>query len=219
MRASVLPWFAFALFVGTAAAPAFAATAYKCVAADGGLSFQDHPCANGARQQRLHLQEDAAPTPTWSDTAAEEAPAPTEAPRATVQSAPRVPPPDFFLCMRYDGSRYLSETGIGSRTAVPYGMLGGSGQGLAEAYGGPNGIGVSAPGLRKIPNIPAAQTPLAGAYVWVDDECHHAGAQEACTYLRGELDGIQDKLKRAFSDTEAQLKQDAQRLRERMRGC
>ncbi|GAA0724973.1 hypothetical protein GCM10009105_38060 [Dokdonella soli] len=139
-----------------------------------------------------------------------------------VSSAPQAPlvsPPSFFLCTRYDGSRYLSDDGIGSRSAVPYGMLGGSGQSLAQAYGGPNGIGVSAPGLRTIPDIPAAQAPLAGAYVWVDDECHHADPQEACAYLRSRIDDVEHKLKRAFSDTEAQLKDERTALRERMRGC
>ena len=129
------------------------------------------------------------------------------------------PPPEFFLCTRHDGSRYASDDGRGGRSAVPLGMLGVPERSLAQAYGGRNGIGVSAPGVRPIPEIPAAQAPLAGAYVWIDDACHRATAREACAYLRGELDRVQDQLKRAFSDTEAQFKQQQLTLRERMRGC
>jgi hypothetical protein len=128
-----------------------------------------------------------------------------------------VPPPTFFLCTHFDGSRYLSETGIGSSSWVPFGADGEMQGSLAEAYGGRNGIGVSAPGLRTPPNI---ASPIGGiAYTRVDDECHHAGPQEACAYLRTELDNVEDRLKRAFSDTEAQLQQEQVTLRERMRGC
>ncbi len=130
-----------------------------------------------------------------------------------------MPPPSFFLCTRYDGSRYVSDDGIGGSNAVPYGMLDGPDQSLANAYGGRNGIGVSAPGLRTTPTIPAARAPFAGTYVQIDDECHHAAPREACAYLRGELDNVEDKLKRAFSDTEAQLRQEQTRLQNRMRGC
>lgn len=138
---------------------------------------------------------------------------------APIVVAPAIPAPDFYLCTRYDGSRYRSDDGRGGGSAVPLGMLGVPDRGLAQAYGGRDGIGVSAPGLRPIPQIPAAQAPLANGYVWIDDACHHASATEACAYLRGELDSVQDKLKRAFSDTEPQLKRQQAALRERMRGC
>jgi hypothetical protein len=210
------------LAVLVAAARVGATDVYRCAGAHG-VSFQDRPCAGTQKQSIVHLADaPAAPAPNpdavpetapMPDTAAPPEPAPAAAPAA------RAPAPDFFLCTRYDGSRYPSDTGVGSRSAVPYGMLGGSGQSLAEAYGGRNGIGVSAPGLRHVPTLPAEQSPLAGAYVWVDDECHHADPPEACAYLRGRLDDVTDRLKRAFSDTEAQLKQEQASLRERLRGC
>lgn len=204
-----------------AAASAKATTVFKCTAADGTVGFQDHPCDAHVRQQRLQLQ-DAAPAsaaPAEASAAATSATAPVAAPVATAPPPPRPPAPDAYLCTRYDGSRYLSEDGVGVRRAVPYAMLGGSGMSLAEAYGGRDGIGVSAPGLRRAPDLPATQNPLAGAYVWVDDQCLRVAPQEACAYLHGELDRVEGQLRRAFSDTEAQLRQEAQTLRERLRGC
>lgn len=199
---------------------ASAAEAFKCVAADGSIAFQDRPCAGGTRQQRLQLPEYAPPPAPEADAAVAEAkPPPAEPAVRPPPPAPREAPPDFFLCTRYDGSRYSSDSGIGARYAVPYGMLGGSGRGLAQNYGGRDGIGVSAPGLRKIPTLPAAEAPFATGYVEVEDECHRASPQEACAYLRAELDGVSDKLKRAFSDTQAELERQERQLRERLRGC
>ena len=204
-----------ACFAITAVSPADAASAYRCSVA-GRVSFQDRPCAPGETQRIVPLAADPAPAP-----AAVEPPA---APAQVVPAAPLPPPaavpaPDFFLCTRSDGSRYASDTGVGGRTAVPYAMLGGSGQDLAGAYGGRNGIGVSAPGLRTPPRIPAAQAPLAGAYVWIDDECHHADPAEACAWLREQIDGVTQALRRAFSDTEASLQQRRADLEARARGC
>jgi hypothetical protein len=214
MRFSLLlPMILFALH-------AQAADVYKCTAADGSIGFQDHPCGAGTRQQRLQLQ-DPSPPPSPPATPATDAvpPTPAAAPPAAAPAPPPAPAADVYLCLRYDGTRYLSDSGVGARHWVPYAMLGGSGMSLAEAYGGRDGIGVSAPGLRQPPNLPAAQNPIAGAYVWVEDECRLTTPQQACAFLQSELERVQSRLRRAFSDTEADLKREAQSLRERMRGC
>ncbi len=62
-------------------------------------------------------------------------------------------------------------------------------------------------------------TATAGAYVWVDDRCHRAGPQEACAYLQGQLDDVLARIRSVSMDAEAPLKQQADDLRERMRGC
>jgi hypothetical protein len=192
---------------------------FRCTAADGAVVYQDRPCANGQAQQSIQLPDDPAPAPAMPE--AEPA---TDAPSTSAEPAPEAPVaveagPEFLLCTRADGSRYISEDGLGGGSAVPYGMVGGSGMGLAEVYGGRNGAGVSAPGLREIPRIPAGGRPLAGAQVWIEDECHHAGPREACAWLRGQLDQVTRKLEHAFSDTAPGLKQEQAALRERMRGC
>ena len=198
---------------------AHASSVYRCAGVDGAPAYQDQPCRSGEKQVVVPLREaspaafiKASPPPSDDALAADDMASAT-APVA------HIAPPSFFLCARYDGSRYLSDDGIGGRNAVPLGMLGVPERSLAQAYGGRNGIGVSAPGLRPIPQIPFAQAPLAGSYVWIDDECHHAQTAEACAYLRSELDTLESKLRRAFSDTAPALKTQAQDVRERLRGC
>lgn len=190
---------------------------FRCVAADGSTMYQDRPCASGQAQQSLQLPDDPPLPPAVAPEPAPE-PAPVE-PAAVAGPPPAPAGPEFLLCTRYDGSRYISEDGSIGGTSVPYAMVAGSGRSLADTYGGRNGAGVSAPGLREVPRIPAREAPLAGAYVWVADECHHAGPDEACAWLRSELDDVTRKLDRAFSDTTPALKQQQSALRERMSGC
>jgi len=208
-----------ALLLGMTAHSALAATAaYKCVGPRGAISFQDHPCRSGDKQDAIKLPDsDPSATAPAPDAVIPDTPAPDTNP--PVQTPPPIPPPAFYLCTRQDGSRYTSDTGQGNSTAAPLGVRGVPDRSLADAYSGPNSIGVSAPGLRKIPHVPASKAPLAGAYEWVDDECHFAAPREACKYLQDELDGVSAKLRRAFSDTEAQLKQQQNALAQRMRGC
>ncbi len=216
MRCTVM--LAAALLVAIATGRTQAASVYRCVGADGAVSFQDQACRAGQAQRVVHLA-DAPPASAPAVASADAVVPDTDATTAPIVVAPTIPAPDFFLCTRHDGSRYVSEDGRHGSSAVPISMLGLPESDLAQVYGGRNGIGVSAPGLRPIPQIPVAQAPFAGGYLWVDDACHHASAQEACAYLRGELNAVQDQLQRAFSDTEAQLKQQQDMLRERMRGC
>jgi hypothetical protein len=203
-----------------AATGAGATEVYRCAVADR-VSYQDKPCAKDATQSLLHLDDAAPPPPPPAAAPTADASPVDDAQPAQEPPAPALParpPPDFFLCTATDGSHYLSEDGIGRRSAVPYAMLAGSGKSLAQAYA-PNGIGVSAPELQKPPTIPARQDPLGASYVWVVDECHHADPQEACAYLHNEADKLDGKLRRAFSDTEKQLRQERATLRERLQGC
>lgn len=205
------------LLAALLAAPMASATdVFRCTDANG-TTYQDTPCAPGFAQTVTHYADPSPPPPAPASPPADDTiPTTVEPAPAT---APSVPAPDFYLCTATDGSRYISEDGVGRRSAVPFAMVSGNRQTLAQAYGGPNGIGVSAPELQNRPTIPASKDPLGASYVWVVDECHHAAADEACAYLRGELDKLAGKLRRAFSDTEAQLKQEQAALRERMHGC
>ncbi|MEO7433138.1 MAG: DUF4124 domain-containing protein [Dokdonella sp.] len=196
------------------ATSAEAAHAWRCVDARGSVSFQDHRCGAGQTERVVPLADDvAAPEPEpANDPIADE----TDTPPAPAPPTPRIAAPTFFVCIRFDGSRYRNETGIGASRLVPFGAQGELQGDLASAYGGRNGIGVSAPGLRSPPNVPSS---LGNAYTRADDQCHHAGPREACTFLRKELDDVEDRLKRAFSDTESTLKQQQVELRDQLRGC
>lgn len=196
----------------------------RCVATDGSVVYQDRPCPADQAAQRLLLPDD----PALPAAAAAAAAAPAHAPISDPQDvpAPAVAPivaeeagPRFLLCTRADGSEYISEDGWVGGTGVPYGMVGGSGMGLADVYGGRNGAGVSAPGLRTVPRIPAGDRPHAGAMIWIDDQCHEAAPREACAWLARRQRDVTRKLEHAFSDQAPQLQQELAALRERMRGC
>jgi uncharacterized protein DUF4124 len=208
------------LLVALAPLTASAATAYKCVDAKGAISFQDRPCRAGTKEKQIQLREFAPPPETPAAPAQPEPEYAYDAPDVAPPPPPaRMASPKFYLCTRYDGSRYMSDTYQPGSALVPLGVLGVPGRSLADAYGGPNGIGVSAPGLRTIPHQPAASVPFGGMSTWVDDECHLAPPAEACAYLRTSLDDVESKLRRAFSDTQAQLQQQQADLRQRLRGC
>src|SRR6187402_81671 len=111
---SVLFFVAFALGTNVSAA-----TAYRCVDAHGAISFQDTPCAIGARQSKLALPDTPAPAPAPANDA-DAAPPPAPPPPRDVKplppdSAPIAP--SVYLCTRYDGTRYISDDGHGGSVA------------------------------------------------------------------------------------------------------
>lgn len=197
------------------AASADAAEVYRCDGGNGPV-FQDAPCAQNQKQTRIRLAPDPAPPPPTADAAASTA-APGPAPPANAPSAPRAPAPSFFLCTAGDGSQYVNDSGVGRVNWVPYTMVDGHNQSLAEAYGGRNGL-ASHPS-NVVPHRPLSAAPGAGTYVQVVDRCHFAAPAEACAYLRGQLGDLDGKLRRAFSDTEAQLKRERAGVVDQLRGC
>jgi hypothetical protein len=186
-----------------------AASAYQCTRADGSVSFQDQPCTGAAKQQRLSLPGDPYVSPGAADeqNVEPDAPVTTNLPARVAAPAPRTPPPSFFLCSRYDGTRYISQTGKGGGAAVPFGVLEDA-QAFGPAHAAPGG-----------PQISRTAAATAGTYVWVDDRCHRAGPQEACAYLQSQLDDLLARIRSVSMDAEAPLKQQADELRERMHGC
>jgi hypothetical protein len=205
------------LFALTGAAQA--ATVYKCTDAKGAVSFQDRPCTATARQQTIAMPDPPPPPPPSANPQPPDEPDTPVADVEPQQPVPRIPPPSFFLCTRYDGTRYISDTGEGGSALVPLGVLGVPGRSLSDAYSPQHSIGVSAPGLRQIPHVPAGSVPFGGMSTWVDDECHEASPREACDYLRKALDDVRYKLTKAFSDTTLELKRQEAETLERMRGC
>jgi hypothetical protein len=202
------------------AAPCGAESVYKCVGSDNVPRFQDHPCRADDRSEVIAL-DPLPPAPPRADSADAAAPAaPTPAPPAAADVPDARPPaPVRYACVRADGSRYLTDTLPTQQTAVPLGVLGVPGSGLAEAYGGRNGIGVSAPGLRTPPVESARHNPLAGGYVWTEDACRPLTTFDACSGLRDQLRETERKLRRAFKDDAIELERNATRLREELRGC
>ncbi|HEX5123757.1 MAG TPA: DUF4124 domain-containing protein [Rhodanobacteraceae bacterium] len=203
----------------TSAGALHATTVYKCTDAKGAVSFQDRPCGASTRQQTIAMPDPPPPPPPPVAPPPAEPVEPVTELEPPPPLPPTIPPPQFYLCTRYDGTRYISDTGDGGSALVPLGVLGVPGRSLADAYSPQNSIGVSAPGLRQIPSVPARSVPFGGMSTWVDDECHDASPQEACTYLRNALKDVRYKLTKSFSDTTPELKRQEADILERMRGC
>lgn len=211
----LLPWLG-----GSLGIVAQGAEVYRCDSA-AGVSFQDRPCPPQQRQSRPRL----APAPTPSAPPASEPAVPEPAAATTGPAAPAsapavaVAPPSFHLCRAIDGSRYQSASGVGLTRWVPYGVIDGHGQSLADAYGGPDGLATHPPGAANIPHHPAAPGSAAGYYVEVTDPCHRAAPAEACAWLRSELDTLDGRIRRAFSDTLPGLRQQRTEIARQLRGC
>ncbi len=200
------------------AAEVAATTLYKCTGRDGAIAYQDFPCENDSRGETIALP----PVPMANESMpALDVVAPTEpdTPVADVTDAPQEPVmPDAWLCVREDGSRYLSDTGIPQRRAVPLAMLGAPQDGLADVYSR-GGAGISAPGVRAPVTRRPASGALGAAYVWVEDICQPASRGQLCTYLSTQIEKTESRLRYAFSDTSAQVRQELADLRTRAAVC
>jgi len=193
-----------------------AAEVYKCTNVTGIPAFQDHPCASGDQESKVHIvNTDAALAAPASDNS----PAPVEPAVAPSRVQAKSAAPTMWVCVRpEDGTMYMSRDGISQPRMVPAGVLGIPGKNLAQAYG-PGGIGVSAPGVRAVPIDHSAQAAVAGDYVAVQDQCSQASHEQVCGYLNKQYDDVHQKLKRAFKDEQAVLQPQEDQLLKDLGGC
>jgi len=210
------------LAVACQALPAGAVDIVRCTTRDGDVRYQDRPCATGEVAQAIRLVDDM-PRATTPAPVADGAPAQTDtdapsAARIADAPAPVERMPGSWLCRRDDGSRYLSDSGIGERRAVPLAMLGVPSRNLGEAYGR-DGAGVSAPEVSRPGVDRSAGAALGAAYTWVEDSCQPVSGAEVCRFLDDELEAAHKRLRYAFSDTAAGVRADIERLRERAAPC
>ena len=198
-----------------------AGTGYKCVDANGAVSFQDRPCPVGARAEAFHYRTGAtAPDAAAAAASTAEATATAPAMEAPAAALPARPAPEFYLCVRPDGERYYSEDGAGPPYAMPLGVLGYPPSGIDRAYGNRGRLGISASELSRPPvAAPGPRGDLAASYVMVQDDCRRLDADAACTALRGEVDTLQAKLRRSFQEDRPPLQARLRRLTERLSGC
>ena len=211
-----------ALMLGAHLADALAATSiYRCVGLDGVVKFQDAPCRSDENGRRIELP-DAPPAPVVDVPKADlnESSAPPS--RAVVQREPASEIPSVsasILCTREDGSRYLSDSGRGEQRAVPLGVLGIPRESLAEAYGGRDGIGVSAPGLREAPVDYSRHGQIGTMLAWVEDPCVEINTTQLCDFLGTRIADAERRLRLAFSDSRDQRRHELETLRTRARHC
>ncbi|HET9031652.1 MAG TPA: DUF4124 domain-containing protein [Dokdonella sp.] len=210
------------LCVATHSGPTGAVTVFRCVGEDGVIKFQDTACKGNESGRKIEL-----PEPSRASTANPSAsPVPQPDSKALVPTQPPSraravvkPGASAILCRREDGSRYLSESGRGEQRAVPLGMLGVPQNSLAGAYAGSDGIGVSAPGLRKPPTDRSVYGQLGTAYVWVEDPCARINGAQLCQFFGERIDDAERRLRYAFSDTSDQVRRELESLRQRARDC
>ncbi|RAO75841.1 DUF4124 domain-containing protein [Dyella jiangningensis] len=196
-------------------APARAGTAYQCTTADGKVIYQDKPCAAGQRQRTLQLDDSepqAAPPAPAPKQAIVEPAAPPPAP-----ATPAAPLPVMYACVRAtDRTTYLSENGNPEPYQVPYGMVGGGGLSLSQAYGPPGGAGASAPELNRGRITPGL---IARHFVWVQDQCHELTPAETCHALRDAYDENETRLRRSFKSDRPPLEKREATLLAQLRNC
>jgi hypothetical protein len=206
---------AFALLV--VAAVASAGTGYKCVSADGSVSFQDRPCPREASSSQFEYRDEQAAAAR--DTAPTSAPAqPTQAPmqNETPPSGPDVPPPEFYACTRPDGARYYSDNGVSVPYAMPLGVLGYPPLSLDSTAH----LGVSAPEVSHPPILkPGSGSDIAASYVMVKDVCRRLPPEAACAALRSERDKIDRQAQRAFKEDRPPLEARRRTLDYKLAGC
>jgi hypothetical protein len=209
------------LFASLAAFAAGArAEVHKCVNGAGQVTYQDTECPQDTEDTVVHM---AAPPhaqpPPPADADAPQAPAePPVATRTRHDTASRVPA--MWLCTRpEDDTQYMSKDGVTPVRMVPAGVVGVGSKSLNDAYSGPNGVGVSAPGVRQIPVDRSPAASAASGYVAVQDRCEPATKEQVCAYLQKEYDTVHEKLRRAFKDERAVLEPRQDELETQMAGC
>lgn len=193
------------------------AQVYKCTAANGSVSFQDHACAHGQQQKMIDVPGRAPPgyvPPPVASMAtppdgASTLPAPVYAP-------PPSPLPELYACVgAVNGEQYLARSPPPPYLA-PLGVMGYPPQSLAQAYGAPGGAGMSAPELSK-PRIGGPR--IAAGMTEVQDYCLPATQAQVCTFVQREYDENHRKLRMAMPHAQPPLEQREQQLQDQLRNC
>ena len=197
-----------------------ATTIYRCVGSDRVIKFQDKPCLADESSHRVELAEPPpVSNPPLAQSPVSEAPQNLPVDSASAPQTHVVNPPSATLCSREDGSRYLSESGHGEQRLTPLGALGVPNESLADAYGGPDGIGVSAPGLRQPPSDHSAGGSLGALHVWVEDPCERISGLQLCSFLDSSIRDAERRLRLAFSDTQESARRELESLRHQAEHC
>lgn len=193
-------------------------TVFRCTDDAGAVSLQDTPCPPRSREQvrSLTRPRDAAPGPA-PPVAAPVSPTPEVVPQAP---APRVEVQPLFECVRYDGERYESASGIPQRHWVPLWVLGmdpRASPSMSTDVGRPR---PPQPAFRPGPGAGITDAALAyAAGTWVEDVCHRLSAAEACARRSAHLADLlrqrggaqqreRDRLRIEIATLRAQLRQE-----------
>lgn len=216
MKTAYVAWLGLLAVLPLAFAPAHAQV-YRCTAANGPVSYQDHVCARGQVQKVLDVPSRSplgyVPPSVSSVLPAASTPLPTP-----YVSPPLLPPlPVMYACVGYvNGKRYLTRTPPGPYLA-PLGVTGYPPQTLSQAYGAPGGAGVSAPEVAPKPRVGGPS--IAAGMTEVRDACVPAPHAEVCGYVRREYDQNHRKLRMAMPSEQPPYEQREQQLVAQLKNC
>lgn len=206
------------LIVGGAIACASAhAQVFKCTAADGAVSFQDHACARGQRQQTIDVASRPPPgyvPPPVATVMASPAPTP---PPVAAAPAPSAPLPPMYACVgAVNGKHYLTRSPPPPYLA-PLGVMGYPPQSLSQAYGAPGGAGMSAPEGAPRPRI--GGPPIATGMTEVEDFCLPATQAQVCRFVQKQYDENQHELNLAMPHEQPPLERRKHELAAQLTNC
>lgn len=179
-------------------------TVYRCEAADGSVALQDRPCPAGSDERQGRYR---APAPAAQPAGQAVAPAPgPPAPAPAQQAVPPPAPPPLWDCVRHDGSRYESATGIPERRWVPLWVLGLDPRAPPSLSGRPGRPPPHPPA--GAPAAPVAPPGIAGlgAGTWVSDRCVRLPPAEACTRYRERRDALRRRWQLAMPSERDRIK-------------
>jgi hypothetical protein len=177
-------------------------TAYKCISAQGQVSYQGTPCRQNQKQQTLQLQdnEPGAPPPQNDDDDTQQAAA-TPPPRPPVL---KTPPSLMYRCTRAtDGKTYLTNDGNPQPYYAPLAMT---------------GI-IPTPLGQTSPHVTANAAMVASHYMMVQDQCQPMSPQDTCSELRSQYEDNEKTLSRAFKSDQPALQQRESELLAELSHC
>lgn len=194
------------------------AQVYRCTAATGAVSYQDHACAAGQKQKVIDVPARAPPGYVPPPVASVVSPAPpdTDTVLPSAAPAPPAPLPVLYACVgAVNGKPYLARSPPAPYLA-PLGVLGYPPQSLSQAYGAPGGAGMSAPELSR-PRIGGPR--IATGMTEVQDYCLPATQAQVCGYVQKEYDENHRQLRMAMRHEQPPLEQREQALQDQLRNC
>ena len=199
------------------------AQVYRCIAHDGGVAYQDRPCARGQRQTVVDVPSRAPPGYVPKTALSTASPDSTQSASAAGAWSPPAdvplpaPLPVMYVCVgAVNGKRYLTRHPPPPYLA-PLGVLGYPPRSLSDVYAAPGGAGVSAPEVAPKPRI--GGPPIAAGMTEVEDTCMPAKKAEVCAFVQREYDNNHHKLRMAMGSEQPPLRQRENELQDQLRNC
>jgi hypothetical protein len=171
------------LLAGSAAAEQV--TVYRCKDANGRVSLQDEPCAEGQTQEARQMQRPVDAAPAATPAPRPPVPEPVPAAMPVPLQLPPPPPPPMYVCTSYDGKERESEVYDPNPRCEPVVLL------------WPH---------RNLP------PEMRRSCHWIQDSCVRLSDSQACARFKDKQLRARSDLLHAFSDTAAYRKSELERL-------